>query len=149
MGQFLLDWYLWIKAFHLIFVMTWMAGLFYLPRLFVYHTQVKPGGPEDARFQLMEKKLLKVIMNPSIILVWVLGMMLVLTPGIVSWDMGWPWVKAASVITLTGFHHVLGRWRNDFAQGKNNRTEGFYRKVNEIPAVLLVIIVIMVIVKPF
>ncbi len=149
MADFLTDWYLWIKAFHLIFVITWMAGLFYLPRLFVYHSQVKAGGPEDQRFQVMEKKLLKIIMNPSIMLVWILGLMLVFTPGVVSWAEGWPWVKAAAVIVLTGFHHVLGRWRKDFALGKNKHPERFYRKVNEVPSILLVIIVIMVIVKPF
>jgi len=149
MSDFLITWYFWIKAFHLIFVITWMAGLFYLPRLFVYHTRVKAGGEEDQRFQMMEKKLLKIIMNPSIVLVWIFGLMLVFTPGVISWADIWPWVKAGAVIALTGFHHSLGRWRKDFATGKNQKPESFYRKVNEVPSILLVIIVIMVVVKPF
>ena len=150
MSEFLADWYLWIKALHIIFVITWMAGIFYLPRLFVYHCRVKPGTEQDKMFQVMERKLLRVIMNPSMILVWIFGPLLVLTPqaGVDFGDI-WVWVKFAGVVGLTLFHHALGFWRKAFAAGKNNKPEKFYRKINEIPAVLLVIIVIMVVVRPF
>ena len=142
--------FLWIKAFHIIFVMTWMAGIFYLPRLYVYHCRVKPGSEQDKMFQQMERKLLKVIMNPSLILVWVFGPLLVLTPQAgVDFSQLWVWIKFAGIIGLTEFHHVLGRWRKAFEAGKNNKTEKFYRRINEIPAVLLVIIIIMVVVRPF
>ena len=149
MRTFLLEWYPWIKAFHIIFVVTWMAGLFYLPRLYVYHTRAKAGGERDKEFQGMEQKLLKIIMNPSMIMVWILGLALFFTPGLAPTDAGWVWVKGAAVIGLTGFHQALGAWRKDFVAGKNTKSEKFFRKANEVPAVLLVIIVIMVVVKPF
>lgn len=149
MVAFLSEWYLWIKAFHIIFVTTWMAGLFYLPRLFVYHTRAKVGSDRDKEFQVMERKLLRIIMNPSIVMVWVLGLALFFIPGLAPTDAGWVWVKGAAVIGLTWFHHSLGTWRKKFAAGKNTKPEKFFRKVNEIPSVLLVIIVIMVVVKPF
>ena len=150
MIDFLADWYLWIKAFHIIFVVTWMAGIFYLPRLYVYHCQVKPGSEQDKMFQGMERKLLKVIMNPSLILVWILGPLLVLTPQAgVEFSQFWVWIKFAGIIGLTEFHQALGRWRKAFEAGKNNKSEKFYRKINEIPAVLLVIIIVMVVVRPF
>lgn len=150
MSTFLNEWYLWIKSLHLIFVITWMAGLFYLPRLFVYHAGARAGSGQDKTFRVMERKLLKVIMNPSSILVWVLGVALIFTPAAgVSFADGWIWVKLAAVSGLTWFHHLLARWVKVFAAGNNRRSEAFYRKVNEVPAVLLVIIVIMVIVRPF
>ncbi len=149
MRTFLLEWYPWIKAFHIIFVITWMAGLFYLPRLYVYHTRAKAGSERDKEFQGMEQKLLRIIMNPSMIMVWILGPALFFTPGLAPTDAGWVWVKGAAVIGLTGFHHALGAWRKDFVAGKNTKSEIFFRKANEVPAVLLVIIVIMAVVKPF
>lgn len=149
MSAFLSDWYLWIKAFHIIFVITWMAGLFYLPRLFVYHAGAKVGSDQDKQFQTMERKLLRIIMNPALIMGWVFGLALFFTPGLAPTDAGWVWVKGAAVIGLTGFHHYLALWRKDFAAGKNTKPESFFRKVNEIPTVLLIIIVIMVVVKPF
>lgn len=149
MSAFLIEWYLWIKAFHIIFAITWMAGLFYLPRLFVYHSRAKVGSERDKEFQVMERKLLRIIMNPSVIMVWVLGLSLFFTPGLAPMDAVWVWVKGAAVIGLTGFHHALALWRKDFAAGKNTRSESFFRKMNEVPSVLLIIIVIMVVVKPF
>ncbi len=149
MSALLVEWYLWIKAFHIIFVITWMAGLFYLPRLFVYHSRAKVGSERDKEFQVMERKLIRVIMNPSMIMVWILGPALFLTPGLAPLDAGWVWVKGAAVIGLTGFHHSLSAWRKKFAEGKNTKSERFFRKANEVPAVLLVIIVIMAVVKPF
>lgn len=149
MGGFLSEFYLWIKAFHIISVIAWMAGMFYLPRLFVYHTRVKAGSGEDKRFQVMEQKLVRIIMDPAMILVWVFGMMLFFTPGLAPTDAGWVWVKGGAVILMTWFHHVLALWRKDFATGKNKHDEKFYRRANEIPTILVVIIVIMVVVKPF
>jgi protoporphyrinogen IX oxidase len=147
---FLNEWHLWIKAFHVVFVVAWMAGLFYLPRLFVYHAKAKPGSELDQTLQVMELKLLRVIMDPAIVMVWILGVLLLLTPasGVPLQD-GWIWVKLGGVLGLTLFHHALARWRKDFAAGANTRSEAFYRRVNEIPAVLLIVIVVMVIVRPF
>ena len=150
MSEFLADWYLWLKAFHVIFVITWMAGLFYLPRLFVYHCRVKVGSEQDKMFQVMEGKLLRIIMNPSMILVWIFGIALIFAIGTDAFfGEAWGWVKLTAVSVLTWFHHALARYRKDFAAGKNIRPETYYRRINEIPALLLVIIVIMVIVKPF
>jgi protoporphyrinogen IX oxidase len=146
--DFLSDAYLWIKALHVIAVIAWMAGLFYLPRLFVYHTEeVVAGSPTDLMFQKMERRLLKAIMNPSMIATWVFGLMLVMTPGIVDWSMVWPWAKAASVVAMTVFHMWLGASRKDFVSGTNSLSGRSYRMMNEVPTVLLLVIVISVIVK--
>ena len=105
----------WTKALHIVSVIAWMAGLFYLPRLFVYHAEsVRIGSETDVLFQTMERKLLRLIMNPAMIATWVFGLMLVFTPGIVDWSSIWPWTKAAGVLAMTGFHHWLGRRRKDF-----------------------------------
>jgi len=147
-GDFLASYYPWIKALHVISVIAWMAGLFYLPRLFVYHAeQVAAGSPTDAMFQVMERRLLKAIINPASIATWVFGLGLVFTPGIVDWTAIWPWIKAACVIAMTVFHHWLGRRRKDFAAGKNAISGRQYRMMNEVPTLLMVIIVISVIVK--
>jgi protoporphyrinogen IX oxidase len=147
-SEFLSTAYLWIKALHVIAVIAWMAGLFYLPRLFVYHAEeVETGGPTDLMFQKMERRLLKAIMNPAMIATWVLGLALVMTPGIVDWSMAWPWVKAASVLAMTGFHMWLGARRKDFVSGRNSRSGRTYRMMNEVPTLLLLLIVISVIVK--
>lgn len=148
MTDFLSDWYLWIKALHVISVMSWMAGLFYLPRLFVYHVEmVKSGSPTDSMFQTMERRLLRAIMGPAMIATWLFGLCLVFTPGIVDWSMVWPWAKAGSVLGMTWFHHWLGRRRKDFVQGTNGVTGRQYRLMNEVPTILLVVIVLSVIVK--
>jgi protoporphyrinogen IX oxidase len=146
--DFLFDAYPWIKALHVVAVIAWMAGLFYLPRLFVYHAEeVVAGSPTDVMFQKMERRLLKAIMNPSMIATWLFGLMLVMTPGIVDWSMAWPWAKAASVLAMTGFHMWLGQRRKDFAAGTNVLSGRRFRMMNEVPTVLLLIIVISVIVK--
>ena len=148
MSDFLATYYPWIKALHVISVISWMAGLFYLPRLFVYHVeQVQAGSATDAMFQLMERRLLKAIINPASIATWVFGLALVFTPGIVDWTMLWPWSKAACVIAMTVFHHWLGWRRKDFVAGSNRLTGRQYRLMNEVPTVLMTIIVISVIVK--
>ncbi|OYW61525.1 MAG: hypothetical protein B7Z31_02625 [Rhodobacterales bacterium 12-65-15] len=142
------DWYLVTKSLHVIAVIAWMAGLFYLPRLYVYHAeQVQTGSRTDQMFQTMERRLLKAIMNPSMIATWLFGLMLVMTPGIVDWSMVWPWAKAAAVLGMTGFHGWLAVRRKDFANGTNRRSGWHYRLMNEVPTVLLVVIVFAVIVK--
>ena len=150
MIEFLENWYLWLKALHIIFFTTWMAGLFYLPRLFVYHTRVKTGSDQDKLFQLMERKLLRIIMAPSSILVWVFGIALIFAMGWeVFFEELWGWIKLGAVGLLTWYHHILVRYWKAFSAGKNKHDEKFYRKINEVPSVLFIIVVIMVIVRPF
>ena len=140
--------YLWVKALHVMAVIAWMAGLFYLPRLFVYHVEgVKTGTPTDVMFQKMERLLLKAIMNPSMIVTWVCGLVLVWTPGIVDWSEVWPWTKAVAVLVMTWFHMWLGARRKDFAAASNVLTGRQYRMMNEVPTLLMVVIVLSVIVK--
>ncbi|MGO8869135.1 MAG: protoporphyrinogen oxidase HemJ [Alphaproteobacteria bacterium] len=141
--------YLWVKALHVIAVIAWMAGLLYLPRLFVYHCETKPGSEGDRRFQLMEQRLLRQIMNPAMIATYVLGGLLVGTPGLVDWSRGWVYVKLAGILVLTAAHHAMGLWRKDFAAGRNKRPQRFYRVMNEVPTLAMIAIVIMVVVKPF
>ncbi len=147
MTKFLLDHYLLIKALHVIAVIAWMSGMFYLPRLFVYHTQTAPGTPEYERFTTMERKLLKIIMNPAVIAVWILG--LVMAWLMDYWPLHWFQAKLALVAALTWTHHSYALWAKDFALGANTRAERFYRIWNEVPTVLMIAIVILVIVKPF
>lgn len=142
--------YPWTVALHVIAVISWMAGIFYLPRLFVYHAEKASVGSElDVVYQEMETKLLRVIMNPAMIATWIFGLSLAATPGIVDFGSVWPWVKFLAVIIMTGFHHSLATWRKDFAAGRNQRPGKFYRLANEVPTVLMFVIVIMVIVRPF
>lgn len=148
MGDVLAGLYPWTKSFHVMSVIAWMAGLFYLPRLFVYHVeQVKTGGETDRLFQTMEQKLLRLIMNPSMIATWVFGLALVFTPGIVDWASVWPWAKAASVLGMTWFHYWLGMRRKDFLAGRNTLDGRHFRMMNEVPTLLMVVIVLSVIVK--
>lgn len=141
--------YPWVTAFHLISVIAWMAAMFYLPRLYVYHCQVPVGSTESERFKIMERRLLKQIMTPAMIATWFFGVLLILTPGVVLWSQPWWYVKFAAVILLSGFHGASSKWRKDFLHDRNQRPETFYRYANEVPTVLMIIIVIMVIVKPF
>ena len=148
MSDLLSDLYPWTKSLHIMSVMAWMAGLFYLPRLFVHHTEQSTAGDEkDALFQMMELKLFKLIMNPSMISTWIFGLCLVFTPGIVDWSSVWPWTKAISVLAMTWFHHWLGSRRKDFVSGSNTRTGRTYRIMNELPTVLMIVIVLSVVVK--
>ena len=131
-------------------VISWMAGIFYLPRLFVYHTEKAANRPElSAAYQEMERKLFHVIMQPAMITTWLFGLALALTPGIVDWSAWWPWIKAAMVIAMTGFHEFLRSCMKDFQSGKNKRSGRFYRMANELPTIAMAAIVIMVIVRPF
>ena len=141
--------YLWTKSFHVISVIAWMAGLFYLPRLFVYHCAVRRGSAEGERMKVMERRLYKQIMAPAMMATWTFGLLLVLTPGAVDWSAGWWHTKLLMVLMMTGFQGAMGRWRRDFMEDRNTRSHRFYRYANEIPTVLMVVIVLMVIVKPF
>ncbi len=141
--------YPWIKALHIISVMAWMAGMLYLPRLFVYHADAVPGSVQSETFKVMERRLLRAIINPAMIASFVFGIMLAATPGLVDWSEGWIWVKLAAVIGMSAAHGYFSRWRREFAEDRNRRPASFYRKVNEVPTVLLIVIVIMVTVKPF
>jgi len=142
--------YPWAKALHVISVISWMAGLFYLPRLFVYHVeQAGSSGELHETFQIMELKLFRYIMNPAMIAVWIFGLMLALTPGIVDWASGWPWVKALAISGMTWFHHWLGRRRKELALGNCAVTGRTFRLMNEVPTLLMIVIVIMIIVRPF
>jgi len=139
--------YQWLLAFHIIAVIAWMAGMLYLPRLFVYHCEADPGSRQSETFKVMERRLLKVIINPAMILTWVLGLWLV-------WQGGWyasPWFHAKFVLVflMSGLHGALSRYVRDFAADKNRKSQKFYRIINEVPAVLMVLIVILAVVKPF
>jgi protoporphyrinogen IX oxidase len=139
--------YLWLKAFHVIAIIAWMAGMLYLPRLFVYHSETPKGSIQSDTFKIMERRLLKAIINPAMIVAWALGLYLV-------WDGGWyasGWLhaKVLLVLILSGFHGFLSRLVKDFAADRNTRPARFYRMINEVPTVLMIGIVILVIVKPF
>ena len=148
MTAFLSSIYLWIKAVHLIAVIAWMAGMMYLPRLFVYHHQSEKGGEAERYFIAMERRLLKGIINPSMIAVWVLGIaMLVAVPQTLS--SGWFHVKFTLVIAISGIHGFYASAQRKFAAGERPRTERFWRIMNEVPFVILIVVVFLVIVKPF
>ena len=145
----LVPFYDWVKALHVMAVIAWMAGLFYLPRLFVYHAErATPGSELDQTFQVMEQKLLRVIMNPAMIVAWIAGLLLIAMGGL---DFGsvWGWAKLLSVIAMTAAHGWMAARRREFAEGRNTRTGRTYRLANEIPTVLMLIIVVAVIVRPF
>ena len=141
--------YLWIKALHIISVIAWMAGLLYLPRLFVYHVNAGPGSELSETLKIMERRLLKFIMNPAMLSSWLFGGILLLNLDGDAWANGWLHAKLALVLGLTALHIAMGRWRRDFAEDRNSRPRKFYRMANEIPTVLMIVIVILVVVRPF
>ena len=141
------DGYLWIKALHVISVLAWMAGLFYLPRLYVYHVNADKGSELSETLKIMERRLLFAIMHPAMISSAIFGTLLLFE--IDAWDQGWLHAKLTCVFLMIVFHFHLAKYRNDFKDDKNTKSEKFYRMINEVPTVLMVIIVIMVIVKPF
>lgn len=150
MTDFLQTVYPWTKSLHVIAVIAWMAGLFYLPRLYVYHVErVAKNSDTDNMFQTMERRLLRAIMNPAMIATWVFGLALVATPGVVDWSAIWPWSKAISVLAMTWFHHWCGLRRKEFMAGTNSRSGRDFRIMNEVPTLLLVVIVVSVIARPF
>ncbi|MBV9861002.1 MAG: protoporphyrinogen oxidase HemJ [Alphaproteobacteria bacterium] len=147
------DWlaaaYPWIKSLHIVAVIAWMAGLLYLPRLYVYHAAVPAGSRRSDTFKIMERRLLRSIMTPALLMTFGFGLLLAATPGLVDWRRGWIWAKLALVLLLTVFHLLLARWRRDFAADRNIRPAGFFRLINEVPTVAMIAIVILVVVKPF
>lgn len=147
--QWLAGAYPWVKALHLISVIAWMAGLLYLPRLFVYHCDAAPGSVQSATFVVMERRLVRGIMTPAMIAAYVFGIALALTPGVVDWANGWIHAKLALVAALTMYHFVADRWRKMFAGDQNVWPARFYRVANEVPTVIMIGIVILVVVKPF
>ena len=140
--------YEWVKALHVISVIAWIAGMMYLPRLFVYHAAAEKGSVQSETFKVMERKLYRGITTPAMIATWLFGLIMVFS-GLVDWHEVWPYVKAAGVIALSAIHGLYGRLLRDFATDSNTRRERFFRMINEVPFVLVIIIVIMVIVKPF
>ena len=141
--------YLWVKAAHVISVIAWMAGLLYLPRLYVYHAEVQAGSPQSETFKAMERLLLRAIMNPAMIAAYLFGglMLWELSPGV--WSEGWLHLKLAAVALMTWLHHVFGRWRTAFAEDRNTKTARSFRLANEAPTLLMVVIIVMAVVKPF
>jgi putative membrane protein len=144
--------YEWIKAFHIIAVIAWMAGMLYLPRLFVYHCAAEPGSVQSETFKVMERRLLRAIINPAMIATWVFGLALAwLGPDSrYGWfASGWLWAKIILVLALSGVHGLLTRWMKDFAHDRNRNSQKFYRVINEVPTVLMILIVLLVVLKPF
>jgi putative membrane protein len=139
--------YLWLKAFHVVAVIAWMAGMLYLPRLFVYHCEASPGSAQSETFKVMERRLLQAIMNPAMVAAWVLGLWLAWDAGL--FRIGWLHAKLALVLVMSAMHGMLARYVRDFASDSNRRSQRFYRIVNEVPAVLMIGIVILAVVKPF
>lgn len=142
------EYYNWWRGLHIIAVITWMAGLFYLPRLFVYHAKAAVGSELSETFKVMERRLYKAIMLPSLVTVVVFGTILMFGPG-VDWSMGWIHAKLVLVLLMVGFHLHCNRWRKDFAADANRHSERYYRVANEVPTVLLLLIVFLVVIKPF
>jgi len=150
MSDFLANYYPWIKSLHIISVISWMAGLLYLPRLFVHHVERGPVGSQVSEvFKIMEVKLLRMIMNPAMIATWIFGVSLAFTPGILDWSAGYPYVKLTMVLAMTWFHHWLANRRKEFARDSNTRSAKTYRLMNEIPTVIMIVIVVMIVVRPF
>ncbi len=144
--------YGWIKAFHIISVIAWMAGMLYLPRLFVYHCAAEKGSVQSETFKVMERRLLRGIINPAMVATYVFGLWLawfVADSRYVGYLPGWLWAKLVLVAGLSGVHGMLSRWRKDFATDSNRKTANFYRFINEVPTVLMILIVLLVVLKPF
>ena len=139
--------YLWVKALHVIAVIAWMAGMLYLPRLFVYHAEAEKGSVQSETFKIMERRLLKAIINPAMIAAWVLGLFSLVEGG--WWRSGWLHAKFALVVAFSGVHGIYSRWLKNFAADRNTRSARFFRMWNEVPTLLMIGIVILVIVKPF
>ena len=139
--------YLWLKVLHIISVIAWMAAMFYLPRLFVYHAETAPGTPQSETFKVMERRLLKAIMTPAMISSWIFGLWVAYDGGFFT--SGWLHAKLTLVLVMSGLHGYLARCVRQFAADANTRSSRHYRIVNEVPTVLMVLIVILVVIKPF
>ena len=147
MAGFLGEGYLWIKALHVISVIAWMAGMLYLPRLYVYHCDAEPGGVQSETFRVMERRLLRAIINPAMIAAWIFGVLLVIHGDL--WGEAWMHAKFALLIAMTSVHGAFARWRRYFTADANRHDARYYRLMNEVPTVLLIAIVILVVVRPF
>lgn len=141
------DAYNWVKALHVISIIAWMAGLLYLPRLFVYHCQAQIGSTQSETFKVMERRLMRAIMNPAMIFSWIFGLWMLYS--LDTWMDVWVHAKLTFVVLLTTSHMFMAKWRKDFERDKNQHAETFFRIANEVPTVLMIAIVIFVIVKPF
>jgi protoporphyrinogen IX oxidase len=141
--------YEWFKALHVISVIAWMAGMLYLPRLYVYHADAAPGSDKSETFKIMERRLLKAITTPAMVASFIFGTLMLATPGVIDWSTGWIWAKIALIVAMTAMHGFLGKWRKDFEADRNTRPGKFYRMMNEVPTLLMIFVVILVIVKPF
>ncbi|MFA7639600.1 MAG: protoporphyrinogen oxidase HemJ [Parvibaculum sp.] len=148
MMDFLADYYLWIKALHIISVIFWMAGMAYLPRLFVYHAESEAGSDKSETFKIMERRLLRGIINPAMIATFLFGgLMLAINPGLFSDH--WMHVKLGLIVLMVALHGMFSAWRKQFEQDQNRRNARFYRIVNEAPPTLVILIVLLAVVKPF
>jgi protoporphyrinogen IX oxidase len=141
--------YPWIKSLHIVSMVAWMAGLLYLPRLYVYHSMAPVGSELSKTFKVMERRLHHGIMTPAMLATWAFGLLLAGTRGLFDWRMGWVWAKLALVIGLTVFHVLLARWRAAFSADRNRYATRFFRIINELPTLMLIAIVVLVVVKPF
>lgn len=149
MADILLGLYPWTLTLHLVSVISWMAGLLYLPRLFVYHAEREVGSESSEMLKVMEAKLYRLIMRPAMFATLLFGLVLAMTPGVVDWDLGWFYVKLALLLGLFASHGMMGRWLKDFAADKNTKSHKYFRFANEVPTVLMILIVGFVIIKPF
>jgi protoporphyrinogen IX oxidase len=149
LSVWLRDAYPWIKSAHIVSMVAWMAGLLYLPRLFVYHAAAPMGSDKSETFKVMERRLQRGIMVPAMLATWGFGLVLAGTPGVVDWRMGWIWTKIALVVGLTIFQVLLSRWRGAFGVDRNAHSARFFRMINELPTVALIAIVLLVVDKPF
>ena len=148
MFDWMADWYPWIKALHIVSVIAWMAGMLYLPRLYVYHCGVEPGSEASEMLKVMERRLLRAIINPAMIATFVFGGLLLMTPGLIDWAAWWIYAKLALVFALGAIHGSLSKWRRDFELDRNTRPAKFYRIMNEAPTVAMIAIVFLVVIKP-
>jgi len=147
--SWLIDVYPWIKSAHIVSVVAWMAGLLYLPRLFAYHARAPVGSDRSETFKIMERRLLRGIMNPAMLVTLGFGLVLAATPDVVDWHRGWIWAKLVLVAGLVAYHGWLARWCRAFAVDRNRRSPQFFRAINELPTLALIAIVVLVVVKPF
>jgi protoporphyrinogen IX oxidase len=146
--SWLVDLYPWVKALHIISVISWMAGMLYLPRLFVYHCDATPGSEASEMLKVMERRLLRAIINPAMIAAFTFGGAMLATPGLIDWSAWWIYAKLTLVIAMSGVHGYLARWRRDFEADRNRRPARFYRIANEVPTILMIAIVVLVVVRP-
>ncbi|MBM3502623.1 MAG: protoporphyrinogen oxidase HemJ [Alphaproteobacteria bacterium] len=147
--EFLAELRPWLRAFHIIAAIAFMAGMLYLPRLYVYHCQTEVGSRESELFKVMERRLLRGIINPAMFVLIALGVLLALTPGALDFSDGWVWVKLIGLFVMFGLHGVFSRWRREFEADQGRRSPRFYKLMNEVPTVLMIVIVIMAVVRPF